>query len=226
MKKLLLEYSSIIGYTIIGFVFGLSFFLLFINFYHLKEVNTYYIKSDEDLKVVSEFKNSLNQINNNISSFDSNNYKGTQNIYNLSSIGSRLESCVNHIDNEQLFSILDKSKINVYDVYILQQNYQNNVINECLVKQLYDLVDEDNLLLKDIKPFIKNNIDQFRYSNDYLQSNLKNNSSYFFSSDSSKLNIFDITRDSYFQVLLYYRQSIDLLNDISIWYKDMVVLGL
>ena len=39
MKKLLLEYTNIIGYTIVGLVFGLSFFLLFINFYHAKELS-------------------------------------------------------------------------------------------------------------------------------------------------------------------------------------------
>ena len=34
MKKILLEYANIIGYTITGLVFGLGFFLLFINAWH------------------------------------------------------------------------------------------------------------------------------------------------------------------------------------------------
>ena len=35
MKKVLLEYANVFAYTITGLVFGLSFFLLFINFYHI-----------------------------------------------------------------------------------------------------------------------------------------------------------------------------------------------
>ena len=37
MKKVLLEYASMIGYTVTGLVFGVAFFLLFINFYHSQE---------------------------------------------------------------------------------------------------------------------------------------------------------------------------------------------
>ena len=33
MKKFLLEYANLIAYTITGLIFGLSFFLIFINFY-------------------------------------------------------------------------------------------------------------------------------------------------------------------------------------------------
>lgn len=223
MKKLLLEYSSIIANTIIGFTFGIGFFLLFINFYHFKEVNNYYVKDDGDLEVLSEFKNSLDEINNNINSFNPNTYNGVNNAYTLSIIKSKLDSCVNNINDKQVLNILSKKKIDINDVYILQKKYQNNVVNECLVKQLYDLVDEDEMLFGKTKPFIKDNINQLRYSSDYLKNNLKNNSSYFFNSDNSKLNVFDVTKDSYFQVLVYYRQSIQFVKDISIWYRDLVV---
>ena len=39
MKKILLEYANIIGYTVTGLIFGLSFFLLIINFYHMQELS-------------------------------------------------------------------------------------------------------------------------------------------------------------------------------------------
>ena len=40
MKKILFEYINIFAYVIVGLAFGFSFFLLFLNFYHYKEVNT------------------------------------------------------------------------------------------------------------------------------------------------------------------------------------------
>ena len=40
MKKILLDYANTFAYTVIGLVFGLAFFLLFINFYHMQELDT------------------------------------------------------------------------------------------------------------------------------------------------------------------------------------------
>ena len=49
MKRVLLEYINIFAYAIIGLVFGFSFFLLFINFYHYKEINETVNVSEEML---------------------------------------------------------------------------------------------------------------------------------------------------------------------------------
>lgn len=231
MKKVLLEYSSIIGYTIIGLIFGLSFFLLFLNFYHYNEVNYYYQKSNDDLNLSSELKEQLNAIEENINFFDINLYSGNEDIYSLDDVGNRLKLCVKNINDSEFFEVLDKNKISILDVYKLEQSYENDIVNECLVKQLYDLtiLDENSTVkissLEVISPLLETSIMELKDDNNYVKNNIRNNSSYYFSSNSSKLSVFNMTRDSYYEVISSYRGAINLIEDVSIWYKKVVMGG-
>ncbi len=228
MKKLLVEYFNMIGYALCGIIFGLTFFLIFINFYHYNDISSTYLKQESDFKANKELKDKLQKINDNVASFDINNYSGTENIYALASIKTRLETCSSKINNEDLTKILDKKEVTIKDVYEMQQFYQINISNECLVKQLYELVtptDNPNLQiskLNELSPFLKNNIEDLMKSTDYLQKVIKNNSSYSFSSNSSKIDLYEQTKDSYYALLNNYRSAIDFIYDISVWYKEVL----
>lgn len=231
MKKMLLEYSLVIGYTVVGLVFGLSFFLLFLNFYHYDEVNYYYQKNSDDLKLSSEFKEQLVEIRENVNSFDINLYSGREDIYSLASVGNKLDLCIKNINDSEFFKILDKKKISISDVYKLQQFYENDVVNECLIKQLYDLTisnESSNIKISSlgvISPFLNTSIVQLKDDNNYVKSNIRNNSSYYFSSNSSKLSVFNMTRDSYYEVISSYRSAINFVEQVSIWYRNVVIGG-
>lgn len=227
MKKMLIEYSNIIGYTITGIIFGFCCFMLFLNFYHYREVSIVYNKQEADYNVNNSIKERLSAISDNINSFDVNKYKGTENQYSLSSIKSRLGICVQNINTKELDDILSKKTVNISDVYKMQQFYQMSIANECLVKQLYDLTinDGSNSLkissLSTVAPFFEDNIKQFIKTTDYMQKILKNNSSYYFSSDTSKNDIYNQTKDSYYKILNDYSSSIDFIYDVSIWFKNI-----
>lgn len=225
MKNLLIEYCNIIAYSITGIVFGFSFFLLFINFYHYKDVNTTYKKQDSDFKINQILKTKLEKINDNANSFNPNVYKGSENIYSLSSIKSRLNICVSKINNDELTKILDKKVIDIKDVYDMQQFYQINIANECLVKQLYEvstLSDKFQISgLSNVSPFMEDNINNLIKSSDYLQRVIKNNSSYYFSSNSNKIDLFDQTKDSYYALLNNYTEAVDFIYDVSLWYSEV-----
>lgn len=227
MKKLLLEYLRIIAYTVTGLIFGLAFFLLFLNFYHYKELNTTYTKSDTDLIASTNIKNDMAIVTTNISTFDMNTYVGKDDLYSLASVKSRLELCVKNINNEEALALIDKKTVNIQDVYRLQQLYQTNVANECLVKQLYDLTPTDGTStikinsLNNMAPFFKDDIDELLVATTYIQSSIKNNSSYTFSSDSAKLNILDPTKDSYFQIVSAYQKASTFVKDVSNWFKKV-----
>ena len=225
MKKLLIEYCNIIAYSITGIVFGFSIFLLFINFYHYKDVNTTYKKQDSDFKINQILKTKLEKINDNANSFNPNVYKGSENIYSLSSIKSRLNICVSKINNDELTKILDKKVIDIKDVYDMQQFYQINIANECLVKQLYEvstLSDKFQISgLSNVSPFMEDNINNLIKSSDYLQRVIKNNSSYYFSSNSNKIDLYDQTKDSYYALLNNYTEAVDFIYDVSLWYSEV-----
>ena len=225
MRKLVVEYFNLIGYSITGIIFGLSFFLLFLNFYHYREVNVTYQKQDSDYKINNNIKNKLNKINENINSFDANSYSGTESVYTLSSIKSRLFTCVSKIDNASLENILNKKEINIKDVYEMQQFYQINISNDCLVKQLYEITTGDSKLKLNNSDnsaiFMEDNIESLIKSTDYLQKVIKSNSSYYFSSNSSKVDLYEQTKDSYYELLSDYNSSIDFVYDMSIWFKEV-----
>src|SRR5574344_1314909 len=136
MKKMLIEYANIIGYTITGIIFGFCCFLFFLNFYHYKEVSTTYVKQDSDYKVNDSIRAKISSISNNIKDYDINTYKGIENPYSLSNVQSRLNICVQKISKDELEDILNKKLINIQDVYEMQQFYQIAISNECLVKEL------------------------------------------------------------------------------------------
>lgn len=226
MKKLLIEYCNIIAYSIAGIVFGLSFFLIFINFYHCKDVNTTYKKQESDFKINQTLKTKLQKINANVNDFDPNTYKGNEDVYSLASIKSRLNICVSKIDNEKLTKIFDKKVIDIKDIYDMQQFYQINIANECLVKQLYEVSTLSNKFqisgLNSISPFMEDNINNLIKSTDYLQKVVKNNSSYYFSSNSNKIDLYDQTKDSYYALLNNYNEAIDFIYDVSLWYSEVI----
>lgn len=225
MKKILIEYTNIIAYTITGIIFGISFFLILLNLYHYEEISSIYIKSDTDYAVNSKLKEKIAKIKENINSFDINNYKGNNDPQSILNIQTRLNICTDKIDSKEFNNILDKKEININDVYEMQQFYQINISNECLIKQIYELTLDNNDInltsLKELSPFIENNINELKSSTDYVRKVIKNNSSYHFNSYTSKVDIYNELEDSYYNILNNYTSSIDFIYDISEWFRRL-----
>lgn len=229
MKKILLEYINVFAYAVVGIVFGFSFFLLFINFYHYKEINeTINVKEEmENYKQKTEEK--LTKIKDNISLYQQNTYNGRNNIYDMNSIQIKLNSCVKSFESEEYKNLTNKENIEIKDVYKLGKFYQNTILNDCVVLQLSSLADESSSYsitsLSTIRPFLKTNINQLLTSNGYITSNLENADNYYFTNDISKSSIFFLAKDSYSAINKNYQNTLDFLVEISEWYKSEVVGG-
>lgn len=219
MKKILVEYSNIISYTVIGIVFGFTFFLLFLNLYHYEDVNDVYKKQDSDYQINKELKEKLNSISLNINSVQLNNT--SSNYANFSSIGLKLNTCVERINTNKFDELLSKKSISISDVYEMQQFYKIDISNECLVKQLYGMTLIENNQYADALSFIEDNIEKLKDSTDYVEKVIKNNSSYSFTSSSTKDDIYNQVRDSYYSIINDYVDAIDFIYDVSVWYKNI-----
>ncbi len=229
MKKLLLEYASIIGYTIVGLIFGLSFFLLFINFYHVKElsevvnVSTYMATNRENVET------KINKIKQNVATYNQSTYKGPQNVFDMNSVQIRLNTCVNIFQDEEGKSFLNKQEIDLQDAYKFNLYYQNTVLNDCVVMQLNTLGSETSAIgipaLQNIRPFVRLNIDHLLTTPAYVGSTIKNADAYYFSNNANKSSIFHLTRDSYYATMTNYQHVLDLLLEISEWYKNVAIGG-
>ena len=219
MKKILVEYSNIISYTVIGIVFGFTFFLLFLNLYHYEDVNDVYKKQDSDYQINKELKEKLNSISLNINSVQLNNT--SSNYANFSNIGLKLNTCVERINTNKFDELLSKKSISISDVYEMQQFYKIDISNECLVKQLYGMTLIENNQYADALSFIEDNIEKLKDSTDYVEKVIKNNSSYSFTSSSTKDDIYNQVRDSYYSIINDYVDAIDFIYDVSVWYKNI-----
>lgn len=223
MKKILAEYINIIAYVVTGIVFGFTFFLLVLNVYHYKDIQETYKKQDSDYKIDIELIEKLNAASLNINSVKLNN---TNNNYKmLSNIELKLNTCVEKINNNKFGRLLSKKTISISDVYDMQQFYKKDISNECLVKQLYELnvgnnQNEYNEYIDTIT-FIEDNIEKLKDSTDYVEKVIKNNSSYSFTSSSTKSNIYNQVKDSYYNIINNYVDAIDFIYDLSVWYKNI-----
>ena len=229
MKKLLLEYASMLAFTITGLVFGLSFFLLFINFYHMEELaETVDIASYNDTNKAS-VENKINQIKNNISVYEQSNYQGSLNIYGLNTVKSRLENCVEIIESDDMMKYLNLNNISINDSYNFTVDFRNKILNDCLVMQVTSMINTDTVEALPsfdlIKPYIQINVNNLLNSYHYVQNNIENSDHYYFTTETNKTNFFDLVEDSYTDTMNNYQVTLDLLVEISNWYRNVVIGG-
>ena len=229
MKKVLLEYANVFAYTITGLVFGLSFFLLFINFYHMQELaETVDVSSYNDTnKATVESK--IETIRNNISVYNQSTYTGSLNIYGLNTVQLKLQDCLEILESEDMMKYFELDEIGIKDSYNFTLDFKNKILNDCLVMQVKSMFNTDTVaMLPDfntIKPYVELNLDTLLDSTNYVQSNIENSDHYYFSTETNKANFFNLVDDSYSDVMNSYQNSLDLLVEISNWYRNVVLGG-
>ena len=76
-----------------------------------------------------------------------------------------------------------------------------------------------------IFPFVEVNVNNLLDSVDYVQNNIENSDHYYFTTDSNKNNFFDLVEDSYSTTMNSYQNTLDLLVEISVWYRSIVLGG-
>ena len=229
MKEALLEYANTFAYTITGLIFGLAFFLLFINFYHMQELSeTYDISTYNDTNKAS-VEEKVNIIKNNINVYDQSTYKGSLNIYGLNTIKLKLEDCLEIIESEDMMKYFELDEIGINDSYNFTVDFKNKILNDCLVMQVKSLFNTDTVALLPnfniIKPYVELNLETLLDSINYVQSNVENSDHYYFSTNTNKTNFFNLIEDSYTDTMNSYQNSLNLLVEVSNWYKGIVLGG-
>lgn len=216
-NKYLFNILNLISYLIVMFVLGLGFFLFFINIYHYNEVNYVYEKDTEEMLIVDELKKEVNTISLKLGEVNLENYTDNENYLLLVDTNERLNKCISILNSEELYNSLENEVMDILDIYKFQEIYENDVIDECLVKQLYgivDLGDKSDIM----NNFIKNNIDIILTDVSYVKNSLLNNSSYYYSTNSSKNNVFNLYKESYYQIVSSYRKTINFVDMVTEWY--------
>lgn len=229
MKNILLDYANASAYTITGLIFGLAFFLLFINFYHMQELNTKVDMTayNQNNKALVEEK--LETIRNNINVYNQSTYNGSLNIYGLNTVQIKLQNCLEILESKDMMKYFELGEVGINDSYNFSLDFKNKILNDCLVMQIKSLFNTDTVAtlpnFNIIKPYVDLDLDTLLGSTDYIQSNIENSDHYYFSTDNNKTNFFDLTEDSYSGVMNNYQNSLDLMVEISNWYRSIVIGG-
>ncbi len=229
MKKLLLEYVNVFAYTITGLIFGCAFFLLFINFYHMQELaETVDVSAYNDTNKAA-IESKVETIKNNINVYNQSSYRGSLSVYGLNNVQAKLQNCVDIIESEKMMEYLELDEIGIKDSYNFVVDYKNNILNDCLVMQVVSMFNTDTVEsltnYNIISPLVKVNVDNLLDSVNYIQNNIENSDHYYFTTDSNKNNFFDLVKDSYSSTMSSYQNTLDLLVEISYWYRSIVLGG-
>ena len=120
-------------------------------------------------------------------------------------------------------------KIGVEDSYNFSIDFKNRILNDCLVMQIKSIFNTDTVAslpnFSIIRPFADLGIDTLLGTTDYIQSNIENSDHYYFSTTNNKINFFDLAEDSYADVMNSYQSSLDLMVEVSNWYRNVVIGG-
>ena len=180
MKKFIAEYLNIISYTTIGLVLMVASFYLFMNYYHSQELKKTIYVQNTSIEYIT-YQDKLNQISNNLNKFTSK--KSTNESYQK--LYNKLFACNKILRSEgTLFTFVNNTNRNNYDVYLLGSKFQSDVLNVCYAMHLSYLNDENiDEELKQIAPFVTNNITILTNQVNFALKEIQNNSSYYYSTN-------------------------------------------
>ena len=171
----------------------------------------------------------LETIRNNINVYNQSTYNGSLNIYGLNTVQIKLQNCLEILESKDMMKYFELGEIGINDSYNFSLDFKNKILNDCLVMQIKSLFNTDTVVTLPnfyiIKPYVDLDLDTLLGSTDYIQSNIENSDHYYFSTDNNKTNFFDLTEDSYSSVMNNYQNSLDLMVEISNWYRSIVIGG-
>ena len=217
------QYLKIISYVCSGLVFAFAVFYLLANLYHYFELRKDYISSFDNQFIVQDMDESLSRAKNNISSFNPNTYHGKVSTNDMQLVKNEIEYCINSFNNDTLKSMRGKNRITILDVYNLRNSYENNILSDCVVKNLHWLttVDESfgSTYLVNNREITTLYVESLLGATTYLKKDLLNNSSYYYNTAIASTSNKDVARDGFFEVMDAYNKAAKFVEYVSSWFK-------
>lgn len=219
------DYLKVISYMLIGIVFSVSSFYLFINIFHSLEINREYTVDVGDTALVKNYQERLVTIENNVQNFNYRTYTGAVDSTKMLMIQQNLKQCAIILNDTYLNEILDKQSIDIVDVYKLRDSYENRILSDCIINNLYWTLDLDSnnvnsTSLKNNQELLNLYINRLKNATSYLKKDLLNNSSYYFNTSTASSGVKDNVRDGFYETLDAYKNASLYVEYLSQWFKN------
>lgn len=226
------SYFRAIAYMVMAIVFAFSSFYLFINIFHTLELSKKVDINVNDSVVIKDYYQKIENIDNNIKNFNPNSYHGTEvPATKMIVIQGNLKQCSSILKNTYLESLKDKKSIDIKDVYELRNSYENSILSECIINNLYwtsslseNGINSSKLLAN--QELINFYISTLKNNTSYLKKDLLNNSSYYFNTSTASSGVKDNVRDGFYETLSAYKNAVNYVEYISKWFNTEVRGGM
>ena len=224
MRVFINDYTKVLAYTIIGIIFAYSSFFLILNIYHYQEVRKTYNKEVNKLEDYNSIKQNIELINKNLD-VNLDNYKGFEDDFDMATLQHNLLNCNDELNNTYFNNLQNKTSINIKDVEQMRSVVLNNVVNSCLIENLYYITyNRDNVnFLKNDEILLKINIDTINSEMNYINKDIMNNSGLYFYTNNTLNTIYNKPGDNFNNLLNLYKKSSDLVLTISSKFNQEVI---
>lgn len=221
------QYLKIINYALIGLVFSFASFYLLANAYHYLEIRKDFVTDFESQTLSLKLDEKMQHTKQNIDFFSSSTYQGSLPINQMQGVYYNLNSCINYFQNQTMKSMYNKNRITIIDVYQLRESYENDILSDCILNNLYWLTTItpntfNSPYLLENKEMIQLYINSLLDETTYLKKDLINNSSYYYNTSIASVSIKDNTKDGFYEVMESYNKAASLVEFISKWFKNEV----
>ncbi len=191
----------------------ISFSFIYDNYRHSTYINDNLIVTNNDV-YLKEYKKNLNAIKNNLDNYQYSESKYKDNYEKMNLLNQKLNSCYLHLTNDKgIYKLEAGKKITYYDIYELNNNVYNHLINDCWVTNL-NKIDMESSYFNKMNTF-QNNINMILSNSKNLKNRLLSNSLYSFGSINSKFMVYNPLRDSYDEVTRIYDDTSKIVLDMS-----------
>ena len=221
------QYVKIITYSLIGLAFAFASFYLLSNAYHYLEIRKDFVVDFNTQPLVSNINEKIAKVNQNVAAFNINTYSGNISSTRMSNISSGLKACINSFQNDTYKSMYGKKQISIIDVYNLRESYENDILGDCIVNNLYWTTTVENTnfnstYLQTNSDMIKLYVDSLLSETSYLKNDLLNNSSYFYNTSIASASVKNNTKDGFYEVLNAYDRAASFVEFVSNWFYNEV----
>lgn len=218
MKEFFADFLELLSNCVLVMCLAFSSFLLILNFYHYQDIRTPGI--GDFTEVYNQYKKLLVDVDKKMESV---NVEGNRFDTTAKPIYTYYKGCKESLESGTFAKLEGKTGITAKDVY----DANNEILKTYNTKCIFNIPYNITVINKNSKPSVSFS-DTFKKTEekrkividnaDYLVKSGLGNSSYSFSTETSRNTIYDRTVNEYRLTINNYKMIASILNDVADWY--------
>jgi len=217
MKEEIKEFIKILANVFSVIILCVGFYNIFINLFHQNYINERIVVSNLDKDYV-EYKKNLLKIEDNLKKYRSVATKDYD-VATMNKLYGSTKSCLNILkDKDSIYGLYEGDRLTPYEVYSLNDNFNNETVNRCWIMGMSFInLEKHNYdgYFKEVFPNYDRLVNVITNNAKYIDDDLLDNSSYHYSTLSTKYTVRDELLEQYKMILYNYKNFSDIILEIS-----------